>query len=163
MAICPPISLTTLCNERLYIVYPNNINLSAQHFLSKSVRVGLLKILLTSNKLRSVFVFVGKEGFSVCTVPRRCFCCGLVQLSIFVRFMVVLLLTIQFIKDIIVAICPLCFSLALFYFNAIVIVCVPFRLVFMAGCGIPLYRLLMVAFLPTLHSTHSNPQTFQLF
>ena len=45
---------------------------------------------------------------------------------------------------------PLAFHLCRFYFNAVLTVSVPFRLVFRAGCGIRLYQFLIIAFLSTL-------------
>ena len=45
---------------------------------------------------------------------------------------------------------PLAFHLYCFYFSAVLIVGVPSRLVFRAGCGIRLYRFLIIAFLSIL-------------
>ena len=58
----------------------------------------------------------------------------------------------SYILNSLVAICweravPLAFHLCCFYFSAVVIVCVPFTFVFRAGCGIRLYRYLIIAFL----------------
>ena len=47
---------------------------------------------------------------------------------------------------------PLAFHLCCFYFSAVLIVGVPFRLMFRAGYGIRLYRFLIIAFLFALYT-----------
>ena len=51
---------------------------------------------------------------------------------------------------------PLAFHLCCFYFSAVLAVGVPFRLVFWAGCGIRLYRFLIIAFLSTFSVKHDD-------
>ena len=46
---------------------------------------------------------------------------------------------------------PLAFPLCSFYFSAVLIVVSLFRLVFRAGCGIRMYRFLIIAFLSNLY------------
>ena len=57
--------------------------------------------------------------------------------------------------DLIVSVPDHCLSFY-FYFRAVLVVGVPFPIGVRAGCGIRLYRFLIIAFLSTLHGVYAK-------
>ena len=103
------------------------------------------------------------------TFPRRCFCCGLFVLSMFVRFLFIydflsILLRIAWWPSCLERAVLLAFCSCCSYFMPSKLYVFLTYLVFRAGCGIRLYRFLIVAFLFTSYDRlHISLQNFSVW